>query len=272
MNDIYWNNRIEHAKQEGEPHRVAYDVSLEQWTQIQETHRQILQRWIKSGSRLLDAGCGDGSLVGILPSQDLAYTGVDTSRVIVNYAGHQHPRRRFTYSFSLQRLPFHDDEFDLAVCRSLDGTVKDHQGFAVWRKIETELLRVAGRLLVLGYGEPDVYRVSDSLKSPEEFNCNAIMLAKGLGRLVYRPGQDGTCELYDLIVEEDQRRKGLGSRLVRELESLVQGTIYGFTRRSNVKAQAFYVSRGFSLYPAPGLYRGEDGVMFVKQRFPGDPK
>jgi ribosomal protein S18 acetylase RimI-like enzyme len=151
---------------------------------------------------------------------------------------------------------------------SFDGTIKDNLGFAIWRTIEVELLRVASRVLFLGYTNPQVYRVSDAVTNPEEFARNTIILPGG--HLVYRPGQDGSCEVYDLLVEEDQRRQGIGSRLVQELFSHVHGTLYGFTQQSNEVAQRFYRSRGFSLTLVPNLYRGGHGVMFTKRHLPGD--
>jgi ribosomal protein S18 acetylase RimI-like enzyme len=137
----------------------------------------------------------------------------------------------------------------------------------VWNRIEREILRVADRLLILGYSDPRLYRLYDTSPDPNEYGRKSIKI--GSAYLVYRPGQDGSCEIYDLFVPEEHRRCGIASKMVQELESQIFGSIYGFTREENITAQEFYRSCGFELFSIPRLYRGSGGVMFVKQCLPG---
>jgi ribosomal protein S18 acetylase RimI-like enzyme len=82
--------------------------------------------------------------------------------------------------------------------------------------------------------------------------------------LEYRPGQGGTTELYDIKVMT-QRGQGIGTSLVQELEALVGPKIYGFTRKENSQARAFYQKNGFSELVLEGFYPDGDGVIIWKK-------
>ena len=237
----YWKRRRTEASRKGEPHRAVYDVDEDTWDRLTRIHDKIVRRHTRTGPVLrLNLGQGSHSTAD--------WTELD---LVPHLAGPC-------------RLPFEDFRFRLAVAASIDGTVKSNLGFPTWRLIEQEILRVADQLILLSYGDPETYRMSDAVPDPEEHRRNTI-LAPG-GFLVYRPAQDGTAEIYDLLVEEGQRKRGIGRRLVNELVDQTLGAVFGFTRETNREAQEFYRRCGFNLYPAPYLYRGESGVLFIKNR------
>lgn len=83
------------------------------------------------------------------------------------------------------------------------------------------------------------------------------------GQLVYRVGQAGTGEIYDIAVNTE-RMKGHGRALVEEaLKQFNPKTLYAFTRRSNTGARTFYKKLGFREILIEGFYDGEDAVMVL---------
>jgi len=89
------------------------------------------------------------------------------------------------------------------------------------------------------------------------------------GRLGYKV-TDENIELTEIFVEPRQRRKGIGTNLVRELERIAidrsKACIYVFTRDSNKSAQEFYKAIGFQkVCDIPGFYRSEGAEMYIKK-------
>jgi SAM-dependent methyltransferase len=261
LNPAFWDARIAGAVEE--PHRAIYHCAKEQWDAIQEEHRKILRRLLDTTLDLhvLDVGCGRGDLIDLLPAR-VNYTGMDLCPRFIDDACRVHPSRRFLVG-DMRRLPFPDRSFHWVVLRSIEGMIKQNLGVATWRQIEAEAMRVSDYVLLLNYSSPHLYRVVDSIGSPEEWAVMRIECDGG--RLLYRKGMDGCHELYDLWVDEDKRLQGVGRSLVTRLEERTFGSVYGFTRQENEGAQQFYERCGYDLVSVPGLYRGQDGVMFVKR-------
>lgn len=263
VDPAYGIERLRLVKNTRTAHSVEYDVSESQWERIQGIHKSIILEVVPEESSVLHVACACGLLANAVP--DRAYEGVDVCRELIRFARGLNPRTNFHVVEDYRSLPFPERTFDFAVVRSFDGTIKRQLGFGYWRQVETEILRVADRLIILGLEDPHSYRIVDAVQSPEEFTRNVIECEGG--RLTYRAGQDGTCELYDLLVDEACRRQGVGTKLVNELLSATFGCVYGFTRTENTVAQAFYSSLGFGLIVVPGLYRGSDGVIFFRSCF-----
>lgn len=261
--ESFWQERLHRAKvtTPGQTYRVAYDVSPEEWNHIERTHSEILQNMFSPfrRSRVLDAGCGIGLLLKILP-ESVEYTGVDWSETLIKEARNQFPTKEFAVE-KLNNLPFPRRFFDLAICRSLEGMVKDNLGWGAWREIENELMRVADHVVLLNYSEPDLYTITDSIPDPRQSVISSVE-ADG-GRLTYRPGQDGTVELYDLYVDNSYRRQGVASRLVQHVLKQSFGTVYGFCRANNLAVRDLYEKLGFDITDVSGFYRGQDAFMAV---------
>lgn len=259
----FWRDRLIAAKQQGDIHNSVYAVSCAKWSNIQNAHAVLLPKILAGfdNPKVLDCGCGYGALLDVMTGK-FQYTGVDLSPDLIAEAKQRHPQHTFIEG-DLCKLPFTGREFDFAICRSIDGMVKDNLGVGAWRKMEKELLRVADRLVLLSYGEPNVYVIIDAVDDPEVATCNTIAMEGG--KLVYRPGMDGTCEIFDLFVDEDCRRMGIATKLVNRLMENTYGSVYSFARSNNDAVRGVYEKLGFDIIAVPGLYRGQDAMMAVKR-------
>lgn len=266
----FWRGRYKNAQKLGPKHhhKAVYDISDEVWDRIQLEHGEILQKffhpYIKTS--VLDAGCGMGHLAEILPD-NINYIGVDISPEFVTHAQRSHPNRTFEVG-DISHLRFPDHSFDLCICRSVRSMIVANYGDCAWRPIEKELLRVSNRLITLDYGDTKMYRVHDAHPEPGMW-AGCVTLEKDGGKLVYRPGQDGTVELYDVFVSEDNRRRGIASQLINTVVGETFGTIYGFTQIDNEKIHNLYAKLGFELVRIPRFYRGIDAIMVLKDCTPG---
>jgi ribosomal protein S18 acetylase RimI-like enzyme len=113
-------------------------------------------------------------------------------------------------------------------------------------------------LIVLSYEQPDIARVVDA---PPELDPNSIRTIVHVGgHLKYRLGLDSSVEIYDLFVDEERRRSGIGRKLVERLLRDDHHSVYAFTRVQNEMARAFYRAVGFREVIMPEFYRGGDAV------------
>lgn len=147
----YWRQRLEQAK---ELHQAVFRCPLDRWQRIEARHRKLLSDLILPHDSILDAGCGWGRLLTLLPKDwDGRYLGVDLSPDFVALAQQTHPRKEFVVG-DLRRLDF-PDTFDWAVCISIRPMMKRNLGEDVWNLMEQELIRVSRRVLFLEYDEED---------------------------------------------------------------------------------------------------------------------
>jgi len=110
------------------------------------------------------------------------------------------------------------------------------------------------------------YPFTDNMEEAKEITIRCLG-----GKLTYLERSEH-CELTDIFVDAEQRRQGIGSRLVSELRrrmQIVNKTVYVLTRRSNHEARVFYHSLG--LYPVviPGLLaEGTDAMIYIDRERP----
>ena len=150
----FWRARIDASA--GEIRRSVYrGVGPAEWDAVNAAHALILST--VSGS-VLDCGCGYGALVPLLPQAVTDYLGVDLSPDFVAMAAGAYPGRRFQVA-DLRALPLHSGQFDLAVCRSIEGMVVENCGAEDWLRMQREILRVADAILLLSYSRPSHHRV-----------------------------------------------------------------------------------------------------------------
>lgn len=69
---------------------------------------------IKSGSRVLDLGCGNGRAVNLLKSFNIDYVGLDISEELTKIAQKKYPKDEFIVS-NLLDTPFSDNKFDYVI-------------------------------------------------------------------------------------------------------------------------------------------------------------
>lgn len=151
----YWKVRLERAKGDN-LHHAIFRCSAERWRDIWEKHRQILRAKIGPMDRILDAGCGWGRLLDLLPVPPWWYVGVDLSPSFIEKAKEEHPRwRNHFHVGDLRRLPFLSQDFDWAIMVSIRPMIYRNAGIGAWQECERELRRVAKRLLYLEYDPLD---------------------------------------------------------------------------------------------------------------------
>ena len=147
----FWKERIDTAVSE---HYSVYVIHEHGWKRINEVHKDIFEKEIPKGSKVLDAGCGYGRWSYLFEN----YTGVDFSPDFINKAKSKYSDKEFIVG-DLKKLPFKDKEFDFAFCVSIKKMIEDNLGKDTWLEMETELKRVAKKLLVLEYEDPRPYEL-----------------------------------------------------------------------------------------------------------------
>ncbi len=157
----FWRRRLLEAQAKGEGlHNSIYITDPETWQRIENDTAGVLKRHLLPGQRVLDAGCGYGALLGLLPTLDppLRYVGVDLSPEMVEIARLRHPGGEFQVG-NLAALPFGNKAFDWAVARSILCMVHDNLGSEVAEAVRAEVLRVAKLTIWIEYGDVLGYRV-----------------------------------------------------------------------------------------------------------------
>ena len=161
QDEQFWNDRIEHAINSRDLRLSVFHTTKEKWQQTNADHKQILSEIIKDGDSVLDAGCGYGRLVDLLP-RNISYKGIDQCERFISLAKRDYPEHSFEVG-SLQSLSFSNNEFDWCVCVSIMDMVLQNCGLETWRSMQSELLRVSKKGIVcLEYTESKtVVRIED---------------------------------------------------------------------------------------------------------------
>ena len=149
----YWRKRLKHAK---ERHRAIFRCSLERWHRIEEKHRKILANRIKDTDKILDAGCGWGRLLDLMPRYWHGdYLGIDISPDFVRLAEKNHPGRSFLIGDlrNVKEAQPVKIKFDWAILISIKQMVINNLGVDAWDEIEVGLRRMAHGMLILEYDE-----------------------------------------------------------------------------------------------------------------------
>jgi len=74
----------------------------------------IIREWVEPGKRIIDLGCGDGSLLEILKTKNICGTGLDLSTTAIKSAkskGLTAIRKKID-----AKLPFPNNSFDYSIC------------------------------------------------------------------------------------------------------------------------------------------------------------
>lgn len=152
LDPAYWRSRLQTAPY-GCLHHAVFKCPKERWQRIEEEHRAVLAAQVEDTDCVLDAGCGYGRLLDLMPrTWTGGYIGVDLSPDFVLLAQQRYQLRQFLVG-DLRKLPFRDFEFDVAVLVSIRPMVRRNLGEAAWLEMQAELNRVSERLLFLEYDE-----------------------------------------------------------------------------------------------------------------------
>jgi SAM-dependent methyltransferase len=146
----FWKQRLEGAR---ELRSSVYVCSRELWEAVERKHREVLAREVGLQDSVLDAGCGYGRLIDLLPdSWSGRYLGVDLSPDFTALARGRYPVREFRCA-DLRRVQL-DREFDVGVAVSLRAMVLREAGRREWAKVDAVLRAACRRVLYLEY-DPD---------------------------------------------------------------------------------------------------------------------
>lgn len=149
----YWKDRLDRAQRTGTLHHSIFIAGEERWKKIEELHRTLLFALTYSDSKILDAGCGYGRLLDLMPKAWKGeYVGVDLCPHFVSLAHQMHPGRVFMVA-DMRMLPLQDQSFDWGVMISIRPMIIRNAGQEEWDKCEAELRRVCKKLMFLEYSE-----------------------------------------------------------------------------------------------------------------------
>lgn len=144
----YWKRRLERAR---ELHHAVFICPKDRWERIEEAHRKVLSEIVNRDTSILDAGCGYGRLLDLLPdSWNGTYCGLDISPDFIARAKKEHPGENFIVA-DVRDIHF-PSQFDLAIAISFRPMVKRNDEEA-WKKIEERLKALSKRQLYLEYDE-----------------------------------------------------------------------------------------------------------------------
>lgn len=152
----FWKERLDTAKKNGQLHYSVYLCNPTKWQHIFEAHKKILKKEITTSGKVLDAGCGFGRMASLFNSN--RYTGVDISPDLLVVAKRENPTKHFDLE-DLKNLSYNDLEFDVAFCISIKQMIIGNLGLPEWQQIQRELRRVAHKIIILEYEDPEIYSI-----------------------------------------------------------------------------------------------------------------
>lgn len=150
----FWEERIKDSAKHGDIHHSVYISRMELWKHIEEVHFAILKKEIDPNMRVLDGGCGYGRCAPLFER----YVGIDFSPDFIRIAKEKNPGKTFM-QMDLTDIQFDDKFFDVAFCISLRQMVVGNMGEEAWKPMMKELQRVANKVILLEYEEPDTYDI-----------------------------------------------------------------------------------------------------------------
>lgn len=156
----YWRKRRDSAPEDAKHHAI-FLCPLGRWKAIEAKHREILAKHINFADSILDAGCAWGRLLTLLPSNwGGAYLGVDLSpdfidEAIASYPDHYWARWDLRQLDSLPKKYLPATKFDWAVMISIRPMILRYAGTDDWERVESQVRKVAKRILYLEYDERD---------------------------------------------------------------------------------------------------------------------
>lgn len=151
----FWKDRIADSKRGGRYENYSvYIANPRHWAHIEEIHNGLLGKLIPADAKVLDGGCAYGRFSPLFDN----YVGIDFSPDFIEEAKKKYPNKDFRVA-DLKDLPFKDQEFDFAVLGSIKAMIIGNLGQEEWDIMENELRRVARKVIILEYTDPEIYEV-----------------------------------------------------------------------------------------------------------------
>ena len=147
--EAFWKSRLDQAEQITDSVYLTVDSD---WSYIDKSHEEILEPY--KDKKVLDAGCGYGRWSHFFSN----YTGVDFSPDFIDKAKELFPDKYFEQQ-DLKKLPYKDNEFDMAFCVSVKNMIIGNLGKSEWDLMEKELKRVSKEVLFLEYTNPNEFDI-----------------------------------------------------------------------------------------------------------------
>jgi SAM-dependent methyltransferase len=169
---------------------------------------------ITPGSRVLDVGCGLGTLAAAAAAAGARVTGVDLAEGMLEEARRRHPKVEFIRA-DAEALPFEDGAFDLALGAFLVNHVPDAE------RAVAELRRVARRVALAAWGPEDEV----------VFLALPARAAEGLGGVPEGPDSERYADVEALAALVGGRAERIVTSLhVEDLDELWDGVRGGTVR------------------------------------------
>lgn len=156
LDPSYWTMRLARANKSNRPHEAVFRCSEFTWRAIEDRHRQILEENISPTDSILDAGCGWGRLLTLLPQTwNGQYVGIDICPAFVDLANRLNPEKTFIVGDLSDIILNRNQDFDWAIMISIRPMIIRELGEIYWRQVEHNLRFQARKLLFLEYKEDD---------------------------------------------------------------------------------------------------------------------
>jgi len=191
-----------------------YNLTAEEYTRTRAfipEDIKSLSDYVKEGDKILDSGCANGRLYGVLKEKRVDYFGTDISERLVEIAEKNYPEGNFQIANALN-LPLADNSFDKIYSISVIHNIPSRDFQLQYLKESRRVLR-SGGLLIL--------RVWDFWKRKEGWR---LFLKYAFLKLVRKSKLD----FYDVLIPwKDSRGKTVVERYFhcfkkREIENLIK--------------------------------------------------
>jgi len=138
----FYEKRLREAS---DPRNAVWMASNKERAWVKRGSTRICLEHVKPGMSILDAGCGIGELTECLPEcwTGGVYLGIDSCSGFIDVASKRYPNFEFAVCNLFDLSEFSDNEFDLTICRSVEGGVSGD-----WEQVLTNLIRVSRKVLV----------------------------------------------------------------------------------------------------------------------------
>ncbi len=152
----YWKERVDNAQW---AHSALYHCTPDDWARVREGHIAVIKEHIEKYDTVLDAGCGPGRLLELLPQgyQRSGYVGVDLYEPFIKQARMDFHEDRHRFIVGDLQNPFlykqFSEPFDWSVLVFMRGMFINHLGQEQWELIRCNLLHASDKLLLLNYYE-----------------------------------------------------------------------------------------------------------------------